>query len=134
MKLLLDTHILLWALADDPKLPIKARSMIEDEKHDVYFSLLSLWEIEIKHLLHPDRMKTDAGKVRHYCLDAGYRALSLRADHILYLKKLSRAENSPPHKDPFDRMLICQACTEDMLLLTHDELLRDYEESSVFLV
>lgn len=53
MKILLDTHMLLWALTDDPKLPQKAREIIEQDENDIYYSMISLWEIELKHLLHP---------------------------------------------------------------------------------
>ncbi len=56
MKLLLDTHILLWAISNDMRLPEKARKLIEDETNEIYYSVISLWEVEIKHLAYPDAM------------------------------------------------------------------------------
>ena len=60
MKILLDTHILLWAVSNDVRLPAKARKLIENEENEIYYSLVSLWEVEIKHLAHPDAMTVSA--------------------------------------------------------------------------
>ncbi len=70
MRILLDTHILLWALSNDAKLPEKARELIEDEGNEIYYSMISLWEVEIKHLAHPDMMPVSAEEISGYCRQA----------------------------------------------------------------
>lgn len=131
MNLLLDTHILLWALTDDPKLPSDARKMIATEENEIYFSIISEWEVEIKHILHPGEMTIGGGKLAYYCRESGYRILALREKDILLLSTLHRSADAPRHKDPFDKMLICQAKSNDMVLVTHDHLFRDYHESCI---
>lgn len=134
MKILVDTHILLWTLSDDVKLSKKARVIIEQTENDIYYSIISLWEIELKYLLHPTQMPVRAEDITMYCEEAGIRQLSLREGHIFTLHTLACAEHAKPHKDPFDRLLICQAKCENMLFLTHDVLLQDYDEPCVSLV
>lgn len=134
MKLLLDTHILLWALADDSRLPLIARKMIEDAENDPYYSILSLWEIELKRLAHPDKMPFSATEIIAWCEEAGFQLLPLKKANILYLETLQRAASSTQHKDPFDRMLICQAATDGFLLLTHDRLFSCYGEPGVTII
>ncbi len=126
MKLLLDTHILLWTLLDDNKLSVKASSLILDDKNEIYISILSLWEIELKRLLHPDKMPFSSDMIKRYCDKADFSYLPLYDKHISYLKKVSEYEAASFHKDPFDRMLICQAISENMLFLTHDKLIAKY--------
>ncbi len=72
MKILLDTHILLWTLSNDVKLPDKARKLIENEDNEIYYSIASLWEVEIKHLAHPDVMSVSAKEVAKYCEESGF--------------------------------------------------------------
>ena len=134
MRILLDTHMLLWALTDDPKLPQKAREIIEQDENDIYYSMISLWEVELKHLLHPLQMTVNAEVVRKYCEEARLRQLAIHEKHIFTLRTLVRPDYVKPHKDPFDRLLICQAKCENMLFLTHDVLLQDYDEPCVSLV
>ncbi len=134
MRLLLDTHILLWALSNDARLPVKARKMIENEENKIYYSIVSLWEAEIKHLLHPNVMSVSAEALSGYCLQSGYQELLIRGKHIFTLSGLKREEKAQPHKDPFDRMLICQALVENMLFITHDALISGYEVPNILLV
>lgn len=131
MKILLDTHMLLWALTDNPRLPEKARKLIENPGNEIYYSVASLWEIEIKHLAHPDALAVTAEEVEQYCTQSGYHQLPIRPRHIFDLETLRRPEDAPPHKDPFDRLLICQASAEDMLFLTHDALLPAYNKGCI---
>lgn len=133
MNILLDTHIALWYLNGDTRLSNKARSHIDDWENDIYFSIVSMWEIEIKHILHPDTMISSGNDVLNLCEEADFTLLPLHPDHIRLLHTLCRAENVPPHNDPFDRMLICQAKAEDMFLLTSDGRLPDYNEPCVIL-
>ena len=72
MNVLLDTHILLWALSNDVRLPEKARVLIENEMNEIYYSIISLWEVEIKHLTHPDAMPVSAKQLTEYCAQSGF--------------------------------------------------------------
>lgn len=134
MKLLIDTHILLWALLDDDRLPQKARELLTHTENDVYYSIISLWEIELKHLLHPTQMPINAQAIDAYAQKAGFQSFPLHDRHIFALSSLYRPDTAKPHKDPFDCLLICQAKCENMIFLTHDTLLADYNEPCVCLV
>jgi len=122
MKLLLDTHLLIWAAADDPALPDSARSVIEDLDNTLYFSVASMWEIVIKSTLGRQDFQVDARVLRRNLLDAGYEELSIEAKHAFEVASLP-----PIHKDPFDRLLVGQAIAEGIVLLTHDDQIRQYD-------
>ena len=122
MKLLLDTHVLIWALEDSPKLPLAIRDAIIDESNEIYVSSLSLWEIAIKHKKKPETMPYSATDIRNYAMRAGYIFLSLNLDSISTYDKY----DLNCHKDPFDQMLVCQSQTHNMRLLTHDEKLKEF--------
>ena len=132
MKLLLDTHIILWALTDDSKIPMEAKKLIEDESNDIYFSLASAWEVEIKHSL--GKLPISGQNLYDNCVSAGYLPMNIKISHIKGLSSLRRSETAAKHNDPFDRILITQAKAEACALLTHDVLLKDYNEKSVMIV
>lgn len=134
MKLLLDTHILLWALTDDVRLSAKARKLIEDADNDICYSVVSPWEVQIKHDLHPDKLAVNAQELAGYCEQAGFRPLPIRLQHVFGLASLEREAGAGVHKDPFDRILVCQAAAEKMLLVTHDSRIGEYTEPCVFVV
>lgn len=134
MKLLLDTHILLWALSDDAQLSEKARKLLENEENEIYYSLASIWEIQMKHLAHPDRMNFDAEQVSGYCKESGFYKMPVSEEHIFCLKNLKRPDSAPAHKDPFDKIMVCQAMVENMLFVTHDHLIPDYNEPCIYAV
>lgn len=134
MKILADTHILLWALSNDVRLPEKAYKFIENEENEIYYSIVSLWELEIKHLAHPELMLLTAKEFAEYCEQAGFHLIPLKEKHIFSLADLKRVEKAPPHKEPFDRILICQASMENMLFITHDSLIAGYEEPCILTV
>jgi PIN domain nuclease of toxin-antitoxin system len=129
MKLLLDTHLLVWAAADDPALPDEARTAIEDIENVLYFSVASLWEIVIKSALGRDDFQLDARVLRRNLLDAGYEELPIEAQHAFEVAALP-----PLHKDPFDRLLVGQAMAEGIVLLTHDEQIKQYDFAPVHYV
>lgn len=131
MNLLLDTHILIWALNDDPKLPEKAKEMILDKDNTVYYSSVSVWEISIKHANHPDNVEFTGKELSQFCQEAGLLPLEMRDKHVFALETITRAEDAPPHHDTFDRMLIAQAKAENMSFITHDALLPYYEENCI---
>ena len=134
MKLLLDTHILLWALADDPRLPAKARKMIENPDHEVFYSIISPWEVEIKRMAHPKEMSIGAQELVQYCIESGFQRVPVREEHIYLLRTLHRVENAPPHHDLFDRIMVCQCLADDLVFLTHDSLIAGYDEPCIFAV
>ena len=124
MRLLLDTHIALWAITDSPDLPVKARSMILDPGNIVYVSAANLWEISIKHALKPNLMPISGAKALLLFRASGYRFLDISPEHA------TKVEELPPfHQDPFDRMLVAQAFSEPLVLLTHDRQVARYGES-----
>ncbi len=134
MNLLLDTHILIWTLNDDSRLPEKAKEMILDKNNAVFYSSISIWEISIKHTNHPDNVEFTGKELVQFCQEAGFLPVEMRDKHVLSLETIARAEGAPPHHDPFDRMLIAQAKAENMLFITHDSLIPYYEEKCIISV
>ncbi|MFS8932716.1 conserved protein of unknown function (plasmid) [Cupriavidus taiwanensis] len=121
MKVLLDTHIALWAALASPQLPAVARQVIADPANEIFVSVVSLWEIGIKASLGKLPVTaTQASAVFDLC---GYKSLDLSKQHPRTLDGLIlHAE----HKDPFDRMLVAQALSEGMTLLTADAKMAGY--------
>ncbi|MBO4321130.1 MAG: type II toxin-antitoxin system VapC family toxin [Treponema sp.] len=135
MKLLLDTHILVWFHTEDARLTTKALDLIMDDENLVYYSPLSVWESEIKHNLHPDDFTFSGKRLDELCKASGMIFLPLVSEQIFLLNSLKYSPTAKKtHKDPFDRMLICQAKAEGMYLLTHDELIPFYNEPCVISV
>ena len=122
MKLLLDTHVLLWALGDVERLPPGVRREIEDPENEVLFSAASIWEITIKASLARSDFGIDPTLVDHEARAAGFTELAISARHALVVQGLP-----PHHKDPFDRLLIAQALTEPAWLYTADKQMARYE-------
>lgn len=121
MKLLLDTHLLLWAAGAPKRLPAVARKLINDSRNELLFSVASLWEIVIKRSLGRGDFRVDPRVLRRGLLDNGYAELAIRGEHALAVDSLQ-----PIHKDPFDRLLLAQAQVESVTLLTADPLLGRY--------
>lgn len=121
MKLLLDTHLLLWAAGEPERLPAKARELIEDMGNELLFSAASLWEVAIKRGLGRVDFQADARLLRRGLLDNGYSELPILSDHVVTIESLP-----PIHKDPFDRVLVAQATVEGITLLTLDPVLAQY--------
>lgn len=121
MKLLLDTHILLWAAGLPGKLPRTARKLIEDTENLLLFSPANLWEIAIKRSLGRDDFQVDPRLLHRGLIDNGYEELPIASRHAL-----AAGDLPPLHKDPFDRMLVAQALEEGIVLLTADPLVAQY--------
>ena len=134
MNLLLDTHILIWALNDDHRLPRRARELILDESNVVYYSCVSIWEIAIKHANHPEEIEFTGQELSQFSREAGFLPVEVRDKHVYALETIRRVEGAPPHHDPFDRMLIAQAKAENMSLVTHDTVIPYYEERCIIAV
>ena len=121
MKLLLDTHILLWAAGEPQKLPVKIRQLIEDEENTLFFSAASLWEIVIKNGLGRNDFQIEPRMFRSALMDNGYLEVPITSEHVLFVHDLP-----PLHKDPFDRILVAQSSIEGIALLTVDQAVIDY--------
>lgn len=134
MKLLLDTHILLWALADDAKLPGVARRAILDVSNQLFFSAVSVWEIALKHGKQPDTLPVTGSEFVKYCQQAGYFEVPLRERHVVALEMLGYPSGGTPHRDPFDHILIAQAKAEGMRFVTHDSSIALYDEPCIWSV
>ncbi|HKN35229.1 MAG TPA: type II toxin-antitoxin system VapC family toxin [Terriglobales bacterium] len=121
MKLLLDTHLLLWAAGEPRRLSKRARTLIDNPDNELLFSAASLWEVAIKRGLGREDLKVDARLLRRGLLDNGYSELPIISDHVVATESLP-----PIHKDPFDRVLVAQATVEGVTLLTIDSLVAQY--------
>ena len=121
MKLLLDTHLLLWAAGEPERLSEKARALIDNLENELLFSAASLWEVAIKRGLGRKDFQADARLLRRGLLDNGYTELPIVSDHVVATESLP-----PLHKDPFDRILVAQATVEGITLLTIDSLVAKY--------
>ncbi|MES2297391.1 MAG: type II toxin-antitoxin system VapC family toxin [Pseudomonadota bacterium] len=121
MKLLLDTHLLLWAAGQPGKLPVLARALLDDMANELLFSAASLWEVVIKRRLGRTGFRVDPHLLRRGLLDNGYRELAITSEHAIAVDGLA-----PLHKDPFDRILIAQAIVERITLLSADPLVAQY--------
>jgi len=119
MKLLLDTHILLWSAANI--LPANAEKYIRDETNQLYFSPASIWEIVIKMGLKRADFRVDPYILYSGLLDNGYDEITITTKHTLTVSTLPDI-----HKDPFDRIMLAQAISEGIPLLTSDAALSDY--------
>lgn len=122
MRLLLDTHVFLWLITADERLPEKMRDDILDWNNDVYLSVVSVWEITVKHyqgrLPLPEPPETYLAEQRR---KHGIIGLPLEESDVFQLAKLPSI-----HGDPFDRMLVCQALARDLTIATVDEIVRAY--------
>jgi PIN domain nuclease of toxin-antitoxin system len=121
LKLLLDTHLLLWAAGQPDRLSAGTVALLNDPDNELFFSAASLWEIAIKQDLGRSDFQADARLLRRGLLDNGYVELPISGAHTVSLVGLL-----PIHKDPFDRILVAQAMVEGILLLTADPLVAEY--------
>ena len=121
MRLLLDTHLLLWAAARSQRLPREARELLEDDDNEVYYSAASIWEIAIKSSLRRRDFRIDLAQLLATLPEMGLVELPITAVHAAGVARLP-----PIHRDPFDRLLIAQSLVEPLTLLTNDGLLDRY--------
>jgi PIN domain nuclease of toxin-antitoxin system len=121
VKLLLDTHLLLWAVLQPVRLSPVARSLLSDPSNELLFSSASIWEVTIKQGRGREDFQVDARLLRRGLLDNGYIELPITGLHALAVGGLPAL-----HKDPFDRILIAQAIVEGITLLTSDPMVGQY--------
>ena len=122
MRVLLDTHVLLWALAEPRRLDAETRATIESGDTDVLFSAASIWEIAIKAGLRPD-FAFDPAEIARAALDTGFTELAVRSNAAALVGRLPLL-----HSDPFDRVLVAQAIVEPASLYTADQQLVPYSD------
>jgi PIN domain nuclease of toxin-antitoxin system len=125
-RLLLDTHIALWAITDSPRLPGEARAAIVNANHQIAVSAISIWEIAIKHGLRREAMPIDGTAALRHFRAAGFEILGVGADEAAAVDALPAV-----HADPFDRLLVAQARTSGWKLLTADTILGGYGDAVV---
>ena len=123
---LLDTHAMLWFLNDDPKLPARTKELIGTTP-EVYVSIASFWEIAIKNSIGKLELHDSISRIMELCEEKQIAILPIKAIHLECLKPLP-----PIHKDPFDRLLVCQARAEGMTLITLDENIVQYDVATLW--
>lgn len=121
MKVLLDTHLLLWTSVRPELLPDAARRLLEDRDSELFFSVVNVWEVAIKRALGRPDFQVDPGVLRRELLENDYAELTITSAHAIATGLLP-----PIHKDPFDRILIAQATVEAITLLTSDPIMARY--------
>jgi len=126
MMLLLDTHILVWALLADPALTVQARTLLTDPANTIFASSVSYCEVAIKRSLGRSGLACSAQDLAGYVSHCRIGVLDLRPAHVITLETLPWI-----HRDPFDRMLIAQALTEPMRLVTHDKTVARYSNTII---
>jgi PIN domain nuclease of toxin-antitoxin system len=128
MRLLLDTHIALWAITDDPRLSEAARALIVEPANEIFISVAALWEIAIKHAVRPriSAMPVSAATALHDFLGAGFQVLDIIPAHVLALEALPGL-----HGDPFDRIMVAQALSTPLRLLTRDTKVSAYSDTII---
>lgn len=126
MKILLDTHALLWYQDDSDKLSKKAKSLIRDEDNDVFVSIVSIWEIAIKSNLGKLALDFELTELKHMLKEYNFEILDLSIQQIEYLSTFSKH-----HKDPFDHLLIAQAILENLSLVSKDKQFKNYKELNI---
>jgi PIN domain nuclease of toxin-antitoxin system len=128
VKLLLDTHAFIWWTSDPQKLSARALAACRDENNTLMFSLLSIWEMQIKHQIGKFTFNLPLAEIVDQQLEnGGMTLLPVELDHLLALDKLPLH-----HKDPFDRLLIAQASVEQAVLVTHDTLISQYPIQTIW--
>ena len=121
MKLLLDTHIVIWAIMDDPRLTNAAKALIDDNASECFFSAASVWEVAVKTSIPRRFLGIHAGDYTKEALQMGLRNMDVTTEHAEIIETLPRI-----HGDPFDRMLVAQAIVEGCILVTHDDDIAKY--------
>lgn len=127
MRLLLDTHVLIWALSSPQALSSAARRLLENGTNDVFFSSISIFEVAAKCAVgRRSAPRLGAEIVTELAVTSGFRELPVLGSHAAAVETLAIS-----HPDPFDRLLLAQALMEDMRLITHDEQLASYDARTI---
>ncbi|MGB5734404.1 MAG: type II toxin-antitoxin system VapC family toxin [Thiohalocapsa sp.] len=122
MRLLLDTHVLLWALIEPGRLSTDAAEALKAPENGIYFSAANIWEVAIKRALERPDFQVEPDLIRTAALGTGFVELPINGLHAIRVRQLP-----PLHRDPFDRLLVAQAQIEPLILLTDDPLVARYD-------
>ena len=134
MNILLDTHIAIWAIVDDPRLSERARELLLNPDNTVYLSAVSAFEIRNKSRNPKSNMEFTTKEFLDLCNEAGFLPLPLKSEHFLAETTLKWGDSGPEHQDPYDRLLLAQAKTENYRLMTHDDMIRRFDEKCIIRV
>lgn len=126
MNYLLDTHVVIWAITDDKRLSSKLKTILVNKSNKCFISIVSFWEMGIKFFLGRLELSTDLNEIFDIINRLGIEILPISPNHILENSKLIFHQN-----DPFDRLLIGQAISENLTILTKDEQFKKYEISII---
>ncbi len=128
MRLLLDTHVAIWAVLGDPRLTPEATRLLEDDANEVFVSAVTFWEIAIKRRMarRATLMPVSCDQALEAFRAARFEFLAITPDHAAAVEKLPMH-----HRDPFDHLLLAQALTEPMRLVTHDAWLASYDDTVI---
>ena len=132
MDLLVDTHIILWYFFEPEKMSQKVKNILTDTNNTIYYSVVSMWEVAIKHKI--GKLGPSGTEFMHYCEQAGFKKLPFDDRHVVALETLEKKPDTPPHNDPFDQGLLAQAKYDCMMLLSHDQKFSYYDEPYITIV
>ena len=133
MDILLDTHLAYWYLMGEESIPTTAKAMIEDRNNYVFVSLVSAWEVGLKHAKHPEAMPIDADTFLEACREVGFTVLPMVEDQLLKAMEVETPEGVK-HADPFDRFLLGAAQALHMRFLTHDPKIGLYQNPYILCI
>lgn len=131
MNILLDTHIAVWAITDDPRLSKKAREIILDPDNSLYISAVSTLEVNNKRKSKKNNLEFTTDEFIESCEGAGYIQLPLQSKHLSAENTLKWGGEGEEHKDPYDRLLLAQAKAENRHLMTHDKMICLFDEKCI---
>ena len=131
MKILLDTHIALWAILKSDAFAPETKEILLSRDNEVFYSVISIWEVSLKHSINPENMEITPAEFRRLCQDSGFKEIPVEYQHILALDSLAQKEGCPVHKDPFDRLLLAQSVAEGMYFMTHDAKITTFVSGNI---
>lgn len=123
MDYLLDTQAIIWTLEDNPQLPESVKDTIEDTQNTIAITIVNLWEIAIKRSINKLKLKAELTEIKEQIASKQVMILPITIEHLTTLENLEYREN---HKDPFDRLIISQAMTEDLIIISNDSHFSKY--------
>lgn len=121
MNFLIDTHALIWFITDNDKLPVEAKTLIENKNNKCFVSIATFWEIGIKNSIGRLDLNSDLKTIFQIIDETGFETLPITVNHIL-----KNANLDFHHQDPFDRIIIAQSITEKMTIISKDRLFKNY--------
>lgn len=133
MDILLDTHLAYWYIMGEESIPLLAKAMIEDPGNFVFVSLVSAWEIGLKHNKHPQEMPVDTNTFIEACREVGFTVLPVVEDQLLKAMEIETPDGLK-HADPFDRFLLGTASALRMRFLSHDHKISLYQNPYILFV